>query len=325
MSERAQDKPLLTVDEQLAHLKSKGVTFDICGEEEAADFLRHGNNYLRTASYRVLYPKQVEGANVGRYVNLDFAHLANLSSLDRQLREALLAAAIDIEHFAKMRVLDRIEREGEDGYGIVADYLASLTHDARRRFHAGLHARGAEGERHDTYSGDLIFHYMDDMPAWVLFEVCEFGLFVDFYRFCAERWDDREMLDQHYILKSVKAVRNAVAHNCCTINGLTSSGSAKEFPISEPITRALNAAGMKNSKTRRKNLSNLRVAQMAAVLYSTSTFCTRESARMRNALKFQQVKRQIQENAHLYRTNNAVASALAFIVKLIDIWLPDAP
>ena len=155
--------------------------------------------------------------------------------------------------------------------------------------------------------------------------MCEFGTFVDFYRFCAERWEDRAMLDQHYILKSVKAIRNAVAHNCCTVNGLTASGDEKTFPISEPITRALNAAGMKNTKTRRKNLSNLRMAQIAAVLYSVETFCTRDSALRRNAAKFQQVKRRIGENASYYSANNAVASSLAFVVKLIDIWLPDAP
>lgn len=29
-------KPLLTVEQQLVHLKAKGVTFDLCNEEEAA-------------------------------------------------------------------------------------------------------------------------------------------------------------------------------------------------------------------------------------------------------------------------------------------------
>ena len=43
-------KPLLTVEEQIAHLKAKGVTFDFCTEKEAAEYLLGGNNYLRTAS-----------------------------------------------------------------------------------------------------------------------------------------------------------------------------------------------------------------------------------------------------------------------------------
>ena len=283
-------KPMLTVDEQIAHLKAKGVTFDLCSEDEAADYLGCANNYLRAASYRALYPKQVEGANVGCYINLDFSHLVNLASIDRHLREALLAAAVDVEHFAKVAVLNRASAEHEDGYAIVGDYLASISHDARRRISSGFKARGGTDGRRDTYSGDLIEHYLEDCPVWVLFEICELGTFVDFYQFCAERWNDRDMLDGHYILKSVKAVRNASAHNCCIVNGIASAGEAKGFPIYEPITNALNAAGMKNSKTRRKKLGNLRIAQISALLYATKAFCSTDAALARNAERFQQAK-----------------------------------
>ena len=33
--EAQQRKPLLTIDEQISHLKEKGVTFESCTEEEA--------------------------------------------------------------------------------------------------------------------------------------------------------------------------------------------------------------------------------------------------------------------------------------------------
>ena len=81
-------RPMLTVGQQIGRLRDKGVTFDLCDEGAAAEYLSEGNNYLRTQSYRVLYPRQVEGPNVGAYVNLDFADLVSLSSLDRQLRDA---------------------------------------------------------------------------------------------------------------------------------------------------------------------------------------------------------------------------------------------
>lgn len=32
-------KPLLTVEQQIEHLKSKGVTFELCSEEDAAEYL----------------------------------------------------------------------------------------------------------------------------------------------------------------------------------------------------------------------------------------------------------------------------------------------
>lgn len=315
-------KPLLTVEEQIAHLKAKGVTFDFCTEKEAAEYLLGGNNYLRTASYRALYFKQIEGLNVGKYVNLDFAYLVDLSSIDRQLREALLLAAIDVEHFAKVGILARAAATGEDGYGIVNDYLDSLAHDARRRILGGFRARGGQGDGRDTYSGDLIAHYLDKYPIWVFFEICELGTFVDFYRFCAERWRDEGMMEDHYVLKSVKALRNAAAHNSCIVNGFVSSAKRAGFPSSRPLTDALNAAGMKNSRNRRAKLRNVRIAQIAAVLYSLNAFCGRESAMRRHAARFSEVERRFCEHADFYRQNNSIMSFFDFVWKLVDIWLP---
>ena len=123
-TERNRDKSMLTVDQQVARLKAKGVTFNLCSEEEAAELLLLGNNYLRLTSYRKLYERKAEGPDAGAYVNLDFGDLAVLSSLDRQLREAFLALTVDVEHFAKMKVLFNVEAHDEDGYRIVTDFYA---------------------------------------------------------------------------------------------------------------------------------------------------------------------------------------------------------
>ena len=61
-------KPFMTPERLVAALKARGVTFELCSEEEAADYLAHANNYLRTASYRKLYPVRTEGDRVGEYV-----------------------------------------------------------------------------------------------------------------------------------------------------------------------------------------------------------------------------------------------------------------
>lgn len=39
----------------------KGITFKYINEDEAADFLADHNNYLRTACYRIVYPKYQAG------------------------------------------------------------------------------------------------------------------------------------------------------------------------------------------------------------------------------------------------------------------------
>ena len=208
-------KPMLTAKQQVEHLKSRGVRFELCSEGDAVEYLSDANNYLRAAAYRKLYFRQVDGDNPGDYVNLDFEDLVELSSIDRRLREALRFATIDVEHFAKMRLLRMCEEHGEDGYAIVSDYLASISSRQRTRIEGAFKARGGEGRTHDEYSGDLIAHYAGEYPVWVFLEVTEFGVLVDLWRYCAGRWSEQEMRDKHYVLKSVKALRNACAHSLC--------------------------------------------------------------------------------------------------------------
>lgn len=318
-------KPFLSPEELVASLKARGVAFGLCPEAEAAAYLRDSNNYLRCASYRVLFdrrPPAEQGGEPGGYVNLDFGHLCDLSSIDRQLREAFLQVCVDVEHFAKMHVLDRALGEGEDGYGIVAEYIADINHRERNRLSGSLAARAREGETHDEYTGDLIARHLDDLPLWVFLEVVEFGSFVDFCRFCAERWGDADMAQEHYVLKSVKALRNACAHNSCIVNGFTPDSRR---PMTAPhalVTDSLNAAGMANSKTRRSKLGNLRVMQMASALWALDRFCTSERARERNASRLEALRARFEASRRLYDRTNSIASYFDFLWKLVDIWLP---
>ena len=142
-----------------------------------------------------------------------------------------------------------------------------------------LSRRGAEGEGHDAYTGDLIAHYGDEPPLWVLVEVLELGAFLTLYKYCAERWDDPEMEQEHYVLKSVKALRNACAHGSCLVNGFCAGGPKADYHTNALISTSLNVHGVRNTKTRRAKLRNLRIAQMAAALWSVDAICGRESTR----------------------------------------------
>ena len=127
MAEPHDRKPILTIEQQIEHLKQKGVAFELCSEEEAEDYLRDKCNFFKLASYRKLFSKYEGGPRDGRYVDLDFGQLRLLAALDQELRHALLGMTLDIEHFQKVTLLREMEDRGEDGYAIVADYMASLT------------------------------------------------------------------------------------------------------------------------------------------------------------------------------------------------------
>ncbi len=314
-------KPMLTVDEQIEHLKSRGVKFELYSEDAAASYLEHANNYLRVAAYRKLYSRQVDGASSGSYVNLDFEDLVELSSIDRRLREALLAAAIDVEHFARIELLRRCGEHSEDGYSIVADYLESVSPSQRFRIEGALDARGGSGRAHDEYSGDLIAHYAGAYPIWVFLEVVEFGVLVDLWRYCSGRWGEQSMRDEHYVLKSVKALRNACAHNSLIVNGFTSAAANASYQVSRSIAISLAENGMPKTKSRRAKLKNLRVAQIAATLYSVNAFCELDTTRVRHARRMGDVRSYAEGCGVLSRANDGIVSFFDFVWKMVDIWL----
>ncbi len=48
---------MLTVEQQIAHMKSKGITFDLVSEEDAVAHLRTKCQFFRIYAYRKLFPQ----------------------------------------------------------------------------------------------------------------------------------------------------------------------------------------------------------------------------------------------------------------------------
>lgn len=108
----ANRKPWLTASEQIDHLKSRGVHFSLMSEDDARAYLEKNSNYFRLRAYRLGFPKVEEGNRKGEYANLDFKMLVDLSIVDMLLRYEMLPLTLDVEHFAKVKLLKRIEMEG---------------------------------------------------------------------------------------------------------------------------------------------------------------------------------------------------------------------
>lgn len=144
------NKPKKSTQELIENMKSKGITFDVEGEERAAEYLKERNNYFRIASYRKNYDKRRFGANEGKYINLDFAYLSELAKIDMYLRFLIIKMCLDIEHFLKVQMLtDITENTNEDGYEIVKLFLSRnewIKEDIFRK-------------RQSNYVGDLINKY----------------------------------------------------------------------------------------------------------------------------------------------------------------------
>ena len=238
MAEPHDRKPILTIEQQIEHLKQKGVAFELCSEEEAADYLRDKCNFFKLASYRKLFSKYEGGPRDGRYVDLDFGQLRLLVTLLREM-----------------------EDRGEDGYAIVADYMASLT-TANREYRL----RELKMSGRSPYSSSLYAKYSGDMPAWAFLELTSFGTLIDFVRFCARRWGDRRLEASHY---------------SCLINCFAERGAARGS-ASSGVSRRVAAVGIPKA-TRRKWMGNTAMQEVATVLVAHSGLVPEGSSRSRAA------------------------------------------
>ena len=95
-------RPKLKVSEQIERLASRSVRFDVISREDAKEALCKTNNYFKLTAYR----KSFDLDDDGKYIDLDFAYLKDLSKIDMYLRYCLLEMSLDIEHFGKAKFMD---------------------------------------------------------------------------------------------------------------------------------------------------------------------------------------------------------------------------
>lgn len=143
---------------RIAKLKGKGVAFGLITGDEAAARLSD-----RTPSER-----RVGCELDGRYANLGLGRLKLLASLDRAPRNTLPPLTLDVERFARAKlVLEVAERPDGDGRPAFSGHLAALNRRRRNRRAGEIKALsevaccGAPVEK---------FAFPDDMPLWVYLE-----------------------------------------------------------------------------------------------------------------------------------------------------------
>ncbi len=126
------DRPLIPAERQVAHLAERGVRFDIMSPEAAVAFLRDKNFFFKVKAFAKCFSTYRSPASegYGRYVNLDFAYLAELTRLDHHLREHILSMTLDIEHYMKVHLNRTMMDDGADGKEVL-DLL--FAHERKRK------------------------------------------------------------------------------------------------------------------------------------------------------------------------------------------------
>lgn len=162
----------LTVKEQVEHMKSKGIQFNIITEEDAESYLNGNTYYFKLKAYAKMFEKYSVNEKAGQYVNLEFAYLKELAILDMHLRHFILKTSVDLEHTIKVKFLTDFNNSTSDGYEIIDKFFTQYS-DVKDKILK---------KSKNSYCTDLIDKLESEGYAiWNVVELLSFGDFINLY------------------------------------------------------------------------------------------------------------------------------------------------
>lgn len=198
----------LTIPEIISYCKETlGITFNLKSEEEAAVFLAKHNYFFRLKQYADFGEK----TKSGKFTNVDFGQMVELSTVDMFLRKLILKMTLDFEHYLKVKIInDSQENPSDDGYTVVENFLE--THNRVRHLIENLNNSSY------FYNRQVFDKYKEKTSVWSIVEMLGFSDFIDFYAHYYQYFHQKCEYTPHF--DSVRRLRNAAAHNTCMISNL---------------------------------------------------------------------------------------------------------
>lgn len=198
----------LTVPEIIAYCKETlGIAFNLKSEEEASVFLAKHNYFFRLKQYADFGEK----TKSGKFINVDFGQMVELSTVDMFLRKLILKMTLDFEHYLKVKIInDSQENPADDGYAVVESFLE--THNRVRHLIENLN------NSLNFYNRQVFEKYKETPSVWSIVEMLGFSDFIDFYAHYYQYFHLKCEYTPHF--DSVRRLRNAAAHNTCMISNL---------------------------------------------------------------------------------------------------------
>ena len=303
-------KEKLSIDEQIEHMKTKkGILFTIVNETAAKNFLQYHNYYFRVKAYAKNYDQYKTGANQGKYINLEFAYLQEMCTLDMYLRKIILKMSIDIEHFLKTQMMrDFAINDNEDGYAIVAEFLARYPRVKEN----------IERLKTSSLCCDLIKKYIDEFALWNIIEVMSFGDFINLYRFYYDKYPSANSMSN--FLWSARIMRNAAAHNNCLLNSLKTPYTRRislNWEVNTYISKILGIE--KDSRT--KKMSNPVVHDFVVMLHLFYRIVGSKQVKLHTMGELKELlENRFLKHRDYFSKNEIVKSNYEFISRIVDFY-----
>ncbi len=304
-------KNKITIDDQISHMKSKGIKFNIMSEDDAKNFLSQNTYYFKFKSYGKAFER-----NKGTFVNLDFAYIVELSKLDAHLRSFIIQLSLDTEHLLKAELIkDVTENEYADGYTVCKVFL-----ECNERIKQKI-----ENMKQNSASADLIYKYNNNWPIWALIEILSFGDFICLYRFYYEIYKLNRDQNKIDLLMSLKFLRNASAHNNCLLNSLripythTHMNNKNGITKTSSLMKTLATIPTIGQTSRKKKMSNPIVHDFVASLFLFDYVCSSDAIRKRTYNEINNLfKTRFIEHKDYFIQDTVFTSYYEFIIKIID-------
>lgn len=313
-------RPMLKISEMVPYLKNKNIKFELVSEYDAEKYLKENNNYYNVTAYKNNFPKYQCGQLAGKYIDLDFAYLKDLSIIDYRTRMLLFKMIIDIEHYLKIRILNKVEELNiENGYNIVNLYLEHDYNDKKypKRVHESIRKKVTNEYYKKIFSkydidGDA---KIENIPIWEFLEIITFGELINFFDFFTQKCN---LYDNKYIfiLREINKLRNAVAHNSCVLSELDKKDN---FHSADTLViNYLKNCGI-GKETRTSKLRNSRIRQITYTLYMFNEIVSSDGVK-------DNVKHEVSKlfygriiiNRKYYNNNGLLKSIYEYFDKIIE-------
>lgn len=301
-------KRKLSIDEQIDYMKNKsGIQFNIVNEEEAKEFLKNNNYYFKVKSYAKNYEKYTEGDNIGKYINLEFAYLMEMSKIDMYFRRIIIKMTLDIEHFLKTQLLrDFGGNQKEDGYNIVSELFSRYSH---------IEENINKKDRNSACS-DLVVKYRGNFAIWNIVEVLSFGDFIKLYQMYYEKYKTKGSMERY--LWSVRFLRNAAAHNSCLLNSLRKPYSNRITPNKKIMNFLSKIKGI-SREARRNKMKNPVIHDFVVTLYVFNNVVTSKKIKQNTMKELKDlIDNRLTANKGFFQKNQVILSHYEFVKKTID-------
>lgn len=318
---KAKLRAMMKISDMVPYLKKKNIKFHHCTEENARIYLQENNNYYNVTAYKNNFAKYQCGEFTGKYIDLDFAYLKDLSIIDYRTRLLLFKIIIDIEHYLKIRILNIAETiPEEDGYNIVNMYLDYDYHHPMfpRRVHESI-MRKVTNEYYQKIFSKYDLNRdkkLENIGIWEFLEIITFGELINFFDFFTTTYDLTHENSYVFILREINKLRNAVAHNSCVLSELDKKDN--NHRADNKVIQFLKNCGI-GKENRDTKLSNSRIRQITYTLYMFHIIVSSEG--VKNNVKHEITKLfygRIILNQNYYTNNELLKSTYHYFDKIIE-------